>query len=200
MRGLHFMSQEIEIEFKNLLTNEEFLKIKAAFHIEDNEFILQENHYFDTPQFSLKELGAALRIRKKQEKFVMTLKEPAKIGLLETHQTITENAASEIIKTGKLLKGQIVDRLLALGINANTITYFGTLSTLRAEKRHRNGLLVLDHSCYLTVEDFELEYEVQDEATGKMEFQELLNNLDIPIRHSKNKIRRFYEQKYKEMG
>jgi uncharacterized protein YjbK len=200
MRGFNNMSQEIEIEFKNLLTELEFQKIKTAFHIKDHEFIKQENHYFDTPQFSLKELGAALRIRKKQEHYVMTLKEPAKIGLLETHQTITKEAATEMIKTGQLLAGQIVDQLRKLGIDDKSITYFGTLTTMRAEKNHRNGLLVLDHSRYLTVEDFELEYEVQDEATGKVTFQEILNELEIPIRHTKNKIRRFYEQKYKEMG
>jgi uncharacterized protein YjbK len=200
MRGYLIMSQEIEIEFKNLLTEDEFLKIKDTFQIEDNKFILQDNHYFDTPHFSLKELGAALRIRKKQEHFVMTLKEPAKVGLLETHQKITAEAASEMIKTGRLLEGQIVERLLHLGIDIKTITYFGTLKTMRAEIKHRNGLLVLDHSRYLTVEDFELEFEVQDEATGKIDFHELLNDLDIPIRHTKNKIRRFYEQKYKEMG
>ncbi|MBZ5751880.1 CYTH domain-containing protein [Metabacillus rhizolycopersici] len=194
------MSQEIEIEFKNLLTEAEFLKIKAAFQIEDNEFILQENHYFDTPQFSLKELEAALRIRKKLEHFVMTLKEPAKVGLLETHQMITEEVASEMIKTGKLVKGQIVERLFHLGVDANKMTYFGTLATIRAEKKYRNGLLVLDHSNYLTVEDYELEYEVQNEVEGKMDFQTLLNELDIPIRHTKNKVRRFYEQKYEEMG
>lgn len=194
------MSQEIEIEFKNLLTEAEFQRVKTAFHIEDKEFILQENHYFDTPQFSLKELGAALRIRKKQEHYVMTLKEPAKVGLLETHQTITKEAAANIIQTGRLLEGQIIDRLLLLGVDVKMITYFGTLTTMRAEKNYQNGLLVLDHSRYLRVEDFELEYEVQDETTGIIAFQELLNELDIPIRHTKNKIRRFYEQKYKEMG
>ena len=194
------MSQEIEIEFKNLLTEAEFLKIKTAFQIADNEFILQENHYFDTPQFSLKELEAALRIRKKRDQYVLTLKEPAKVGLLETHQTITEEVAFEIIKTGKLVKGQIAERLFHLGVDANQITYFGTLATIRAEKKYRNGLLVLDHSSYLAVEDYELEYEVQDEVEGKLDFQALLNELDIPVRHTKNKVRRFYEQKYKEMG
>lgn len=194
------MSQEIEIEFKNLLTEAEFQKVKAAFQIEDKEFILQENHYFDTPQFSLKELGSALRIRKKEEQFVVTLKEPANIGLLETHQLITEEEAFAMIKTGKIKAGQIVERLLHLGVDANTLSYFGTLTTSRAEKKYRNGLLVLDHSRYLSVEDFELEYEVQDEDTGKITFAELLKNLDIPVRHTKNKIRRFYEQKYNEMG
>ncbi|KKI93632.1 hypothetical protein WQ54_03210 [Bacillus sp. SA1-12] len=193
------MSQEIEIEFKNLLTEAEFNKLKMEFQIMDDEFFFQENHYFDTPHFSLKELGAALRIRKKQENYVITLKEPASIGLLETHQLITKQGADEMISTGKLINGQISDRLVFLGVDAKTITYFGTLSTLRAEKKYQNGLIVLDHSQYLTVEDYELEYEVQDEELGKAEFLQLLNNVNIPIRETKNKIRRFYEQKYKEM-
>jgi uncharacterized protein YjbK len=193
------MSQEIEIEFKNLLTKSEFIKIKDAFHIEDQDFILQENHYFDTPQFSLKELGAALRIRKKQDQYVMTLKEPAEIGLLETHHSLSDEEAHSMMKTGILIKGQIVERLTSLGIDVTNIVYFGSLSTLRAEKNYENGLLVLDHSRYLTVEDYELEYEAKDEGIGKQMFTTLLQELNIPVRNTKNKIRRFYEQKYDEM-
>lgn len=194
------MSQEIEIEFKNLLTKEEFIKIRDFFNIKEHEFFFQENHYFDTPQFSLKKLGAALRIRKKQDRYCLTLKEPAEIGLLETHQFITEEVANEMINSGQIVEGQIAERLNGHDIDYKTITYFGTLSTTRAEKDYKKGLIVLDHSQYLAVEDFELEYEVQDEEVGKVFFTELLEKLNIPIRLTKNKIRRFYEQKYKEMG
>ncbi|PMC40421.1 CYTH domain-containing protein [Bacillus sp. UMB0899] len=193
------MSQEIEIEFKNLLTSDEFMNIKEIFQLKDEQFFLQENHYFDTPQFSLKELGAALRIRKKQNQFVMTLKEPAEVGILETHQMITEESAQKMIKTGNLENGQVTERLTSLGINKKDMSYFGTLSTLRAEINYQNGLLVIDHSRYLNIEDFELEYEVTDEQEGKKVFLNLLKELNIPFRETKNKIRRFYEQKYSEM-
>lgn len=194
------MSQEIEIEFKNLLTIEEFEKIKDIFTIKENDFIKQDNHYFDTPGFLLKEHGAALRIRKKKNKFIMTLKEPAEIGLLETHQNLTEDEAAEMLRTGKPLSGEIAQRLSKLGIDVDAITYFGTLSTYRAERPYQNGLLILDHSCYLSTEDYEIEYEVQDEEIGKAAFKQLLTKLDIPSRLTKNKVRRFYEQKVKEMG
>ncbi len=193
------MSQEIEIEFKNLLTRDEFMNIKEMFQIKDEQFFQQENHYFDTPQFSLKDLGAALRIRKKQNQYVMTLKEPAKVGILETHQSVTEESAQKMMKTGILEDGHVTERLNSLGINKKDMTYFGTLTTLRAEKSYENGLLVIDHSRYLNREDFELEYEVTDEDEGKKVFLQLLNKLNIPIRETKNKIRRFYEQKYSEM-
>lgn len=51
------------------------------------------NHYFETPDFSLKEAGSALRIRHKGETYTLTLKQPAEIGLLETHQVVTEDEA-----------------------------------------------------------------------------------------------------------
>lgn len=59
------MAQEIEIEFKNLLTKNEFEKLTQAYQLDNEDFVLQENHYFDTKSFALKHKGAALRIRKR---------------------------------------------------------------------------------------------------------------------------------------
>ena len=149
------MSQELEIEFKNMLTKKEFEKIKSYYQFSSEQFVIQKNHYYDTPSFSLKEKGAALRIREKQQRFVLTLKEPAPVGLMETHQVL-------------------------------------------AEKKLPQGLIVLDHSRYLMVEDFEIEFEVTDYERGKRDFSELLKSFGIPERETKNKIVRFYEQKLKD--
>ena len=46
------MTQEIEIEFKNIVTEEEFDTLCKSFSIE--AFTKQVNHYFETPGFSLK--------------------------------------------------------------------------------------------------------------------------------------------------
>lgn len=61
-RSAHTMTQEIEIEFKNIVTEEEFNTLCKSFSIE--VFTKQVNHYFETPDFSLK-AGSALRIRHK---------------------------------------------------------------------------------------------------------------------------------------
>ncbi len=74
------MTQEIEIEFKNIVTKEEFDTLCKSFSIE--AFTKQVNHYFETPDFSLKEAGSALRIRHKGATYTLTLKQPAEIGLL----------------------------------------------------------------------------------------------------------------------
>lgn len=190
------MSQNIEIEFKNMLTSEEFLKLKMHFNIDQNKFKKQVNHYFDTPSFSLKSIGSALRIREKGTQFEMTLKQPAKQGLLETNQVLSAEQTENILKTGKIVDGEVKDAITNMIEDADSLQYFGSLTTNRAEFNYKNGLLVLDHSYYLNTEDYEIEYEVSDEAEGFKIFSELLSELKIPVRSTDNKIKRFYSKKY----
>lgn len=199
LKGINYMSQEIEIEFKNLLTKEEFLTLLHFFQLTKSDFIEQENHYFDTKQFALKEHHFNLRIRYKNGKYTLTLKEPAPIGILETHEELTEIEAKSLIEKGKLPNGQIIERLKHIDINIDDIVYFGSLSTKRAEKKLEDGLIVLDHSRYLNKEDYEIEFEVKDEVIGKEKFSQLLTHLNIPTRETKNKVRRFYEEKYRSI-
>ena len=50
----------------------------------------------------------------------------------------------------------------------------------------------------LKKEDYELEFEVSNREKGEIYFTELLSTLKIPVRKTKNKVRRFYEEKYKQ--
>ncbi|MFY4774359.1 CYTH domain-containing protein [Metabacillus sp. RGM 3146] len=190
------MAQQIEIEFKNMLKENEFLTLKNHFQFEENDFKEQINHYFDTPDFAIKEKHAALRIREKGETRILTLKEPAEIGLLETEQLLTIQEANQLKENGLIPEGPVKEQLIGRSISLEKLEYFGSLTTIRAEKNFQNGLIVLDHSRYLEVEDYELEYEVTDEATGKIIFEKLLERFHIPIRETKNKVRRFYERLY----
>jgi uncharacterized protein YjbK len=189
------VAETIEIEFKNLLTKVEFENLLKTFNIEDKDIVKQSNHYFDTPDFSLKDLGSALRIREKKNSFELTLKQPAAVGLLETTQHLSSNEFEAAIKKQIFPEGIVQERLEQLDIAFNNIVYFGTLTTKRAEFPYKEGLLVLDHSFYLEKEDYEIEYEVEDFQTGQLVFQELLKQYDIPIRKTQNKIARFYQQK-----
>ncbi len=189
------MKQEIEIEFKNLLKQDEFEKLKSYFHITNEQFAFQENHYFDTINFQLKSKGAALRIRSKQDQFVLTLKQPNKVGLLETHQSLSTQQAKLLLAGTEMITGQIKEQIKSMGINEKELEYFGSLRTNRSEVLYKNGKIVLDHSFYLNVEDYEVEYEVDNEAEGKAHFKELLEQINIPIRETQNKIQRFYIRK-----
>ncbi|MBM7692998.1 uncharacterized protein YjbK [Peribacillus deserti] len=190
------MNQELEIEFKNLLTQKEFKHTVQHFGISEKDFIVQENHYFDTPSFQLKEKGCALRIRHKKGNFTLTLKQPADHGLLESHEPLAEEKAGNIIKGGVIPNGAVYRIIQSLHINPVELEYFGTLRTARAEVPYKAGILVFDHSTYLGNEDYELEYEVQDFKKGESNFYQLLKTLNIPARAAENKVKRFYQAKF----
>ncbi|KIY20614.1 CYTH domain-containing protein [Mesobacillus subterraneus] len=190
------MSQNIEIEYKNLLTETEFNFLLSYFKLEAGHFKKQVNHYFDTPSFTLKDSGSALRIREKDHEFELTLKQPAQQGLLETNQILTDAQKKEALITGKLPEGEVKDAVSSFIHDSEQLQYFGSLTTMRAEFRYKEGLLVLDHSFYFNTEDFELEYEVTDASEGLQIFSNLLTDLNIPVRHTDNKIKRFYAKKY----
>ncbi|WP_010283333.1 CYTH domain-containing protein [Bacillus timonensis] len=189
------MSQELEIEFKNILEETEYQRLLKVFSIDDTKKVFQENFYFDTPEFALKNQGAALRIREKKGTYTLTLKQPVTRGLLETHQILTAEEAKQMLDGGHIIAGEVASILKKLSIEPTDVTFFGSLKTSRAEVEYKNGLLVLDKSYYLNKTDFEVEYEVTDELCGKIVFQELLQQYNIPIRKTDNKIRRFYNRK-----
>ena len=194
------MVQEIEIEFKNLLTKNEFELLMQKYNVTIKDFISQENYYFDTADFSLKDKQSALRIRKKQDKYILTLKQPHEQGLLETHQELTENQAFTLLNSevAQIFDGSVKEAVSALGINPDALQYLGALKTDRIEIIDNENILVLDHSFYLNHEDYELEYEVKDPETGKNKFLEILEQNNIPLRTTKNKIQRFFELKGKK--
>lgn len=190
------MTQEIEIEYKNIVTKSDFKKLLNAFSIEEAQFKKQINHYFDTKDFQLKKHHSALRIREKNNQYTLTLKQPNQIGLLETHQLLSTEEAVGALKGEPLPTGEIFNQVSkSFDINLLDCQLLGTLSTKRAEIPYFGGTLVFDHSYYLGVEDFEIEYEVTDEQQGKIYFKNLMSQYEIPLLKTENKIKRFFLRK-----
>lgn len=192
------MSKELEIEFKNMLIEDEYQLLIHEFRLEDKDFFTQTNYYFDTSEFKLKEKLAALRIRKRAVNYELTLKTPEQIGLLETTQILAEDQVTAILDGANIPVGQVRDTLKALGIDHESLLLFGSLTTTRAEIPYKNGLLVFDKSFYSDTHDFELEYEVPDFEKGQILFDLFLSDHNIPKRPTKNKIIRLYEAVYTE--
>lgn len=188
------MSQELEIEFKNLLTSDEFNKLKRYFLVEDHDYFEQKNSYFDTQSLWLRKNNSALRIREKNNQYILTLKQATHEGMLETHHPLTESEAIQFIEKPELPPGQIQEILEDLCRNDHaSLQLLGELTTYRAETPYKNGLIVLDHSLYLGQDDYELEYEVPDFEEGKANFFSLLEEFNIPKRKTQNKIARLFE-------
>lgn len=185
------MAQEIEIEFKNLLTKEEYetLLNKLPFPKKGKK---QINYYFETEDFKLRQYQAALRIRKKNNLYQLTLKEPHKDGLLETHDSLTEAEALSWINHHPIPKEATTVQLNQMNIHANELHYVGSLTTIRREYQENGLIFVLDCSQYNHVEDYELEIESQSKETGLTALMNILETYHITQKDTPNKIARFF--------
>jgi len=105
------MSQELEIEFKNMVSETDFKRLVDTFQLQLGDFPVQHNHYFDTEAFLLKQAGCALRIREKNGMFELTLKEPATDGLLETNEKISCAVAETLLTGGAFPDGPVKQAL-----------------------------------------------------------------------------------------
>ena len=177
------MSEHLEIEFKTLVSPQDFKRLIDHFAIQKTDFFTQTNHYFDTDDFQLKAQRMGLRIRVLADRGELTLKVPAPEGLLEIN--------NHFIKRNHLpTEGAVAKKLQELGIEIASIHLIGSLKTARAEKQIPQGLLALDESWYNQQHDFELELEVTEAESGKQAFQTLMADLNIPITLAPNKIQR----------
>lgn len=182
------MTKELEIEFKNMLTKDEYSKLLAELNITPTS---QTNHYFDTADFQLRDQKAALRLRTVGSRFECTLKTPAVSGNYETTDALGQHQATAMLGLDGFDAPEVSAELERLGVSPSDLVLIGSLTTHRAESEYEGGLLVLDHSEYLGTEDYELEYEVTDEADGKRKFIAFLKEKQIPIRPADKKIARF---------
>ena len=186
------MSQEIEIEFKNLLTKAQYEQLLEVFSISASQIHRQVNHYFDTPTQHLKKLSSALRIRELQDTIECTLKEKtSEHQHLETTDFISAEEAQAMLNGREITAPSVKARLKHYHVPLNALQCYGTLTTDRVEIPYEGGLLVFDHSFYLQCDDYEVEYETNDETFGKKVFAEFLKQHHIEPQVAPKKIVRF---------
>lgn len=172
------MKTNIEIEYKSLLDKETYQKLLKIFRLEDKIYE-QTNYYFDDEKKTLKKDKIVLRIRKKNVSIKLTKKSTYGDNILEESIYLKDDEAQNMIKNG----------FDASMIKINTyVKNIGTLKTLRAKCPYKNGTLFLDKNEYNGITDYELEYEASSDITGESEFQEILNEFNIPFKKSQSKF------------
>ncbi|MBP1039840.1 CYTH domain-containing protein [Vagococcus sp. BWB3-3] len=193
------MGESIEIEYKSLLTQEEYQRLLQRYVTDSNSGFTQTNVYYDTPDFALKALGMGLRIRLMATKAEFTLKSPLQTGagLLETTDELTLAIAEQLVAREQLpTDGEVVKKLALLDIPLDQLVVHGQLTTKRIETPLTPTiLLVLDESWYHGKHDYELEMEVSNALTGKDYFVKFLNENAIDYKVAKNKIVRTFDAK-----
>src|SRR5699024_1969207 len=117
------MTQEIEIEYKTLLTKHYSATLLQTLFNEVAP-IIKVNYYFETKNFRLKKFHSALRIREKNGAYTLTLKEPHPDGILETHDDLSKEELQQWLKGEAISKPNISRQLAAIGINENDFIYF----------------------------------------------------------------------------
>lgn len=186
------MTQEIEIEFKNLLTKQQYEQLLEDFHISQNAIHRQTNHYFDTPSQAIRKLQSGLRIRQIGDYYECTLKEKnAEHAHLETTDELTAAQAQQMLDGKGFYATEVAKRLDFYQIPLEQLQVFGSLTTDRVEISYKEGLLVFDHSYYLQCDDYEVEYEAKDAIIGNTIFDEFLQQYGIKKQATDKKIARF---------
>lgn len=183
---------EKEIEFKNLLTESEYDKIRND-HFSGEQPLHLTNYYIDNNELQLINNLLMLRIRVEDGTQLMTVKIPDERHVVYEYSGITdieltEGAAIDESSIPENIKEQLEKR----NIKMESLAVQGSLITERFEKPLNLGLLVLDKSTYLGTTDFELEFEAPDVSTGQAEFTQILKNYGIVRRDEIVKSARFY--------
>ena len=151
------MYTSLEIEFKTAISEYEYKKLIKLFNLEKDVFA-QTNYYFDTLDYSLMREHIILRIREKAHNIKLTSKTPQEIGTLEKHIILNKDEAYKMIKEG--FNANII------GINKH-VTNVATLTTHRATTTYKSGKLFFDKNTYYGTTDYEIEFECDNEETGK---------------------------------
>src|SRR5699024_8142218 len=178
------MEQELEIEYKVLLSEDKFKELLNNLNFPSNS-VTQINYYFETPDLKLKQINSALRIREKNSHYIVTLKEHHKKGILE-------NTFQQAIKNNILFAPNCSKQLQKNNISLDTIKYIGSLITERYEFKDNNLIYVLDKSFYNNKVDYELEIEAPSQEIGSHIFNQLVSRFNIKKVPPITKIERFF--------
>lgn len=187
------MAQEIEIEFKNMLTKQQYEQLLVSFAVKETDIVHQVNHYFDTPLWHLKKLSSGLRVRIINDSyFECTLKQKTSENThLETTDILTKDDAYQVLQGNFDTAPSVKQQLLTNNIPISTLKLFGSLATNRVELSYKGGTLVFDHSHYIDQDDYEVEYETPNEQQGAQIFESFLQQHNINKQGAMKKIARF---------
>ncbi len=188
----------LEIEFKQLLSEQQFYQILEDYSAYHHKTYYQTNYYLTHPILEKKKMS--LRVRQKNNHYELTLKQPQKIGLLETNIDISPKQFN-LIMSGEFLENEIFENLVRMDINYLESELY--LTTRRCDIILPEGLLSIDENEYMGKIDYELELEVDQYDKGAKFFKSFLEKYDIEYQENcDSKIKRLldYVKEKKAVG
>lgn len=185
---------EIEKEFKNLLTKEQYEAIADDYQSVFTKDITQTNSYYDYEGL-LQQHKMALRIRIVEGKEIgeITLKIPQNsLEVLEYTEVLPVDILNAYNHDKQFtLPTSLQEALENKGITLQTVNQTALLTTHRLEGAlSENEWLVLDESHYNGKVDHEMEMEVRSLELGEPVFLGILEKYKIERRQAESKIKR----------
>ena len=185
---------EIEKEFKNLLTKEQYTSLVEDYKDVFTKDATQTNSYYDYKGL-LQEHKMALRIRivEGKETGEITLKIPqSSLEVLEFTEVLPVDILNQYNNNKQFtLPSSIQKALEKEGISLQSVMQTALLTTHRLEGAlSENEWLVLDESHYNGNIDFEMEMEVRSLKLGEPVFLGILAKYNIERRQAESKIKR----------
>ena len=185
---------EIEKEFKNLLTKEQYEAIAGDYQSVFTKDVTQTNSYYDYEGL-LQQNKMALRIRivEGKETGEITLKIPqSSLEVLEYTEVLPVDILNAYNHDKQFaLPTSLQETLEDKGITLQTVNQTALLTTHRLEGAlSENEWLVLDESHYNGKVDYETEMEVRSLELGEPVFLGILEKYKIERRQAESKIER----------
>lgn len=163
----------------------------------------QINYYFDTDKYDLYNNFLMLRIREKNDKYILTLKVVKKFsGNIRTADEIELPVKRNDIQKLMDNPSEFISYYPEIGktilqnakITFNRLLYKGSMTTWRMRFPFNNLYFELDKNEYLGVLDYELECEIQDDHSMEIVKKFLCENRIPSQDRIKGKYERFVER------
>ncbi len=178
----------LEIEQKALITKEEHDRLVQEHQV--IKTIEQSNIYFDTDEDYFKTLSSALRVRKIEDKYELTLKiKAAQNGGHTEHNFEIDRETLDYMIHEQRVPHQlynIVDKHLIL-------TKHAIIVTERKLINFDNHIVELDLTDFGNKIDYEIEIESEDLNTATSTMDKFLKENNIEFRKSSSKIKRYFD-------
>lgn len=175
----------LEYEARAMLTEQEYSLIKDEYLKKHNNavFLINENAYFDTPDFYITDHHMVLRVRKiNEDKKELTLKIQRPDVCIEINHNLTPEQEKDLYENGRIPNQPIRGMLLDSAVRLRDIKYITTLKTERIEIPFENYLFVLDKNYYRNKVDYNIEVESDSEIHAKEILKEILDSFGIEYR------------------
>lgn len=178
------MKENLEIEFKSLLSPFDFNRLRESFFV-DATLNVQMNSYYDTPDGNLQAQKSSARIRIVNDKALFTLKVINEEGYVVEYEVLDDYLEIDDPRIQKILSD--------LGFSTDLVK-ISSSRTHRFLVKDSKGEWCLDHTEFTNQVDFEIEYELTNPSVSPQEglqhFLDFLQKYSLSYQKGPSKFQR----------